>query len=54
MKDVFHESEQVGLYDAADQFFAAMIVLALYNELGDLYRPAQSIQDKAKANETYY
>ena len=25
-----------------------------YNELGDLYRPAQSIQDKAKANETYY
>ena len=25
-----------------------------YNELGDLYRPAQSIQDKVKANETYY
>ena len=25
-----------------------------YNELGDLYSPAQSIQDKAKANETYY
>ena len=25
-----------------------------YSELGDLYKPAQSIQDKAKANETYY
>ena len=25
-----------------------------YSELGELYRPAQSLQDKARANETYY